>query len=128
MKRLSQADKNDGSVVTDDQVCGLLEQVVDEWLVEKLFLNDQWLVDVRHEDRSVEQKKRSRRRKSRTSSEGLTSTDYLCSSEIVQLLHVAVESCSKFQLSPVVRLAVMRICDGSKILLEKAQRDGTLST
>ena len=124
VKRLSQSE-NDSPVIDEDQLCGLLEQVVDKWLVEKLFLNDQWLVNVGHEDHSVKQKKTSRR-KSRGSSQAQTSIDYLCSSEIVELLRVAVESCSKFQISPVVRLAVMRMFDGSKILLGKAQRDGTL--
>ena len=124
VKRLSQTE-NDSPVADEDQLCGLLEQVADKWLVEKLFLNNQWLVDAGHEDHSVEQKKTSRR-KSRGSSQVQTSVDYICSSEIVELLRVAVESCSKFQISPAVRLAVMRMFDGSKILLEKAHRDGTL--
>ena len=124
VKRLSQSDNN-SPVTDDDQLCGLLEQVMDKWLVDKLFLNDLWLVNVGHEDRSVEQKKTSRR-KSRGPSRIQTSIDYLCSSEVVKLLHVAIESCFKFQMSPVVELAVMRMFNGSKILLEKAQCDGAL--
>ena len=124
VKRLSQPEK-DSPVTSEDQLCGFIELVVDKWLVEKLFLIDQWPVGTVHDDHSVEQKKK-RRRKSRESSQIQTSVDYLCSSETVKLLHLAVESCSKFQVSPVVRLAVMKMFGGSKILLEKAQHDGVL--
>ena len=124
VKKLSQPEK-DSLVASEDQLCDSLELVVDKWLVEQVFLDDQWLAEAEHDSLSVEQKKRSRR-KSRESSQMLTSVDYLCSSETVQLLHLAVESCSKFQLSPVVRLAVMKMFGGSKILLEKAQHNGIL--
>lgn len=123
VKRLSQPEK-DSLVTSEDQLCGFIELVVDKWLVEKLFLIDQWPVGTVHDDHSVEQKKK--RRKSRESSQIQTSVDYLCSSETVKLLHLAVVSCSNFQVSPVVRLAVMKMFGGSKILLEKAQHDGVL--
>ena len=124
VKKLSQPEQ-DSQVTSDDQLSDFLELVVDKWLIEQVFLNDQWLAEAEHDSLSIEQKKRSRR-KSRESSQMLTSADYLCSSEIVELLHLAVESCSKFQLSPVVRLAVMKMFGGSKMLLEKAQHNGAL--
>ena len=124
VKKLSQPEQ-DSQVTSEDQLCDFLELVVDKWLVEQVFLNDQWLAEAEHDSLSVEQKKRSRR-KSRESSQMLTSIDYLCSNEIIKLLHLAVESCSKFQRSPVVRLAVMKMFGGSKILLEKAQHNGDL--
>jgi hypothetical protein len=125
VKRLSQPEKHDSPVTNEDQLCGIVELVVDKWLVEKLFLNNRWLEEAGHDDHSEEHKKRSRRKSSKYS-RVRTSIDYLCSSEIVDLLHLAVESCSKFQASPVVRLAVVKMLDESKIMLEKAQHDGTL--
>jgi hypothetical protein len=125
VKRLSRWEEKDSAVTNEDLLCGLLELVVDKWLIEKLFLSDQWLVGTEHDDHPVEQKKRSRR-KSRETSQVQVSADNLCSSEIVNLLHLAVESCSKFQASPVVTLAVMKMFNGSKIMLEKARHDGTL--
>ena len=122
VKKLSQPEK-DSQVASEDQLCDFLELVVDKWLVEQVFLNDQWLAEAEHDSLSIEQKKG---RKSGESSQMQTSVDYLCSSEIVELLHLAIESCSKFQLSPVVRLAVMKMFGGSKILLEKTQHNGAL--
>ena len=108
-----------------DQVCGLLEQVMDKWFVETLFLNDEWLSDIGQDERSVQQRKK-RRRKSRESSQVETSVDFLCSSQMGELLHVAMESCSQFRTSPVVKLALTRLFNGSKMLLVGAQRDGAL--
>ena len=108
-----------------DQVCGLLEQVVDKWFIERLFLNDGWLSDIGRDECSVQQRKK-RRRKSRESSRVETSVDSLCSSQMGELLHVAMESCSQFRTSPVVKLALTRLFNGSKMLLVGAQRDGAL--
>ena len=126
VKRLSQSfETNDSPVTDEEQLNVILEKVVDKWLVETLFLKNQWLSSVGYEDSSAEQKKK-RRRKSRGTPQLPTSVDCLCSSETVQLFHVAIESCSKFHVSPVVRLAVMRMFDASNMLLEKAQHDGAL--
>ena len=129
VKRLLQS-KNEShpdlSATDEDQLCNLLEQVVDKWLIEEAFLNTGWLTNMRQlGEQSVKQKKRSKR-KSRESLQLETSIEYQCSNQIGELLRVAIESCSRFKMSPVVRLAVARVLGGSKSLLVGAQHDGTL--
>ena len=123
VKRLSQFEVYESrlelSAADEDQLCGLLELVVDKWLIERVFLNTGWLAHMMQlGEHSVEQKKKRRRK---------SSIDYKCSSQVVELLHVAIESWSIFRKSSVVRLAVARMLSGSKSLLVGAQHDGTIS-
>ena len=113
VKRLSRPESS-----SDDCSSSVLELLISRWFVEKLFLGDEWLASIEQGEHSWQLKKKKRRKSIQVE----TSMDYLCSSEIGKLIHLAVESFSEIKTSTVVEIAVMRLFKGSKILLIGAQQ------
>ena len=129
VERVSESEKERDTglrLPDEDKLCTLLEQMVDKQLLEGLFLSDGWLAEFVQEPR-FDQRKMRGRRKSRVSSQAELSVDYLCSEKIGELLHLAVECCSKFTLLCVFKLAVARLFSGSRTLLMGSQFNKAVS-
>ena len=110
----------------ETKLCTLLELLVKMQLVKELFLNDMWLVQLGQGLRSDHQQKKKTRRKSAGASPVDTFVDYLCSSNIGEILHTAVESCSKFSRSCVYKLAVSRLFSGFRVVLGEPHHCGAI--
>ena len=110
----------------ENELCTLLEFLVDKRLVEEMFLSDMWLVELGQGLRSDHLQRKKVRRKSSGAFQVETSVDYLCSSNIGEMLHTAVESCSKFSRSCVFKLAVSRLFSGSRVALRGPQHSGAI--
>ena len=110
----------------ENKLCTLLELLVDVHLVEEVFLNDMWLVQLGQGLRSDHQQRKKVRRKSSGTFPVESSVDYLCSSNIGKMLHAAVESCSRFSRSCVFKLVVSRLFSSFRVTLGEPQHSGAI--
>ena len=101
-------------------LCTQLEQVVDQQLVEEMFLNSEWLVELEHGLQSDKQRKKTRK-KSTGASKVESSVDYLCSSDIGKVLHGAVTKCPTFTGSGVFQLAISKLFCACRLALRISQ-------